>query len=176
MGKPVSLVDISVLDVNHVIADRAAIRHCNLQRYEMELLTAVIYENLEKMECAGYLDVSESDFWVRGHIPQYSLMPGVIICECAAQLASYFVTRYDMMNGAVVGFGGLTDVKFRGIVRPGDRLVLVCKTEKVRRLMMTARFEALVKGELVAEGLLKGVALPLDDDVLAEVKQARILG
>ena len=58
-------------------------------------------------------------------MPKAPLMPGVIICEVAAQLASYFTQKYDLLGAKVVGFGGLEEVKFRGGVVPGDRLVMV---------------------------------------------------
>ena len=37
------ILDFSEYDVNHVIADLEEIRRYNLQRYEMEQLTAICY-------------------------------------------------------------------------------------------------------------------------------------
>ena len=88
-------------------------------------------------------------------------MPGVIMCECAAQLSSYYVRRFSLMDG-VVGFGGLEEVRFRGVVRPGDRFVVVCQLLKVRRSILTCRFECFVGQNLVCEGVLKGISLPTD--------------
>ena len=42
------LYDISKIDFNNVVADIDAIRRVNPQRYEMEQLTAVVYESLEE--------------------------------------------------------------------------------------------------------------------------------
>ena len=94
-------------------------------------------------------------------------MPGVIICEVAAQLASYFVQKYDLLGAKVVGFGGLEEVKFRGGVVPGDRLVMVVQLLKVRRgAMIVCRFEGFVKESKVVNGILKGIPLPLDLEAL----------
>ena len=53
------ILDFSEYDVNHVIADQEEIRRYNLQRYEMEQLTAVIYADPERGICAGYKDLTD---------------------------------------------------------------------------------------------------------------------
>jgi 3-hydroxyacyl-[acyl-carrier-protein] dehydratase len=90
------------------------------------------------------------------------LTPGVVMCECAAQMASYFVTKHNMFNGAVMGFAGLEEVKFRGMVRPGDRLVIQAEMIKWRKILVTSHFMCLVGDNIVCEGVLKGVPLPID--------------
>jgi len=157
------LFDISTLDLSHVIADLDEIRRYNPQRYEVEQLTAIVYEDKERLLCIGYKDVSDSEFWVRGHMPGMPLMPGVIICEAAAQMCSYFALKYDLLGTKLVGLGGLEEVRFRDPVQPGDRLVVVCQQLRVRRgAMIVCRFEGFVNNNLVAEGKIKGVPLPVD--------------
>ena len=53
------------------------------------------------------------------------LMPGVVMLESIAQLCSYVTQRYDLLGAEIVGFGGLEDVRFRGLVLPGDRLIVM---------------------------------------------------
>jgi 3-hydroxyacyl-[acyl-carrier-protein] dehydratase len=89
------------------------------------------------------------------------LMPGVIMCECAAQLSSYYARKHRLLDG-IVGFGGLEEVRFRGVVRPGDRFVVVVHLLKHRRTMMMCEFQCFVRQNLVCEGIIKGVALPAD--------------
>ena len=113
------LIPFSNYDVVHVIADLEAIRKCNPQRFEIEQLTAVVFEDFEQRTIVGYVDTSLEDFWVRGHMPGMPLMPGVLMCEAAAQLASYFVQKNDILGCEMVGFGGLDGVRFRGAVRRG---------------------------------------------------------
>ena len=96
-------------------------------------------------------------------MPGLPLMPGVLMCEAAAQLASYYSSKHHLMEGdAIVGFGGLEEVRFRGVVRPGDRFVIVNSLLKLRRTIMTCRFQCFVNQNLVCEGILKGVAIPLN--------------
>lgn len=161
------ILDFSEFDPNAVVGDLEEIRRYNMQRYEMEQLTAVSYCDTQRQICAGYKDVTLNEFWVRGHMPRAPLMPGVMMCEAAAQLASYFVQKYDLLGAKVVGFGGLEEVKFRGGVLPGDRLVIVVQLVKVRRgAMIVSRFQGFVKQEMVVEGVLKGIPLPLDLEAL----------
>jgi 3-hydroxyacyl-[acyl-carrier-protein] dehydratase len=161
------ILDFSEYDVNHVVADLDQIRRYNLQRFEMEQLTAICYQDTTRQICVGYKDVTLNEFWVRGHMPKAPLMPGVIICEVAAQLASYFVQKFDLLGAKVVGFGGLEEVKFRGGVLPGDRLVMIVQLLKVRRgAMIVCRFQGFVKEVKVVEGQLKGIPLPLDLEAL----------
>jgi 3-hydroxyacyl-[acyl-carrier-protein] dehydratase len=162
VAKKALILDFSAYDLNQVVADIEEIRRYNPQRYEMEQLTAICYENREKHTCVGYKDLGADEFWARGHMPGMPLMPGVIMCEAAAQLASYYCHRYKLMSAGIVGFGGLEEVRFRGVVRPGDRFVIVDRLLKLRRSIMTCEFQCFVAQNLVCEGIVKGVALPMD--------------
>lgn len=161
MAKKDLIIDFSEYDLNTIVADVEKIRSYNPQRFEMEQLTAICFESRERNICVGYKDLGPDEFWVRGHMPGMPLMPGVIMCEAAAQLSSYYSHRYKLMEG-LIGFGGLEDVRFRGVVRPGDRFVIVCRLLKLRRSIMTCEFQCFVGQNLVCEGVLKGISLPVD--------------
>jgi 3-hydroxyacyl-[acyl-carrier-protein] dehydratase len=155
--------DPATLDFQHIIADAAEIRKYNPQRFEMEQLTAIVYEDLERHICAGYKDVSLDEFWVRGHMPNMPLMPGVMMLEAAAQMCSYFSQKYDLLGADMVGFGGLEEVRFRDPVIPGDRLVLMCQMTKLRRgRIVVTKFQGFVRNSLAVEGILKGIPIPIE--------------
>lgn len=157
------ILDPATLDFDNIIADAAEIRKYNPQRYEMEQLTAIIFEDLTRHICAGYKDVSQDEFWVRGHMPNMPLLPGVLMLEAAAQMCSYFSQRYDLLGCEMIGFGGLEDVKFRDPVLPGDRLVVLCEMTKLRRgRLVVTKFQGLVGDRLVVEGILKGIPIPVE--------------
>ncbi len=124
--------DLSRLDLNRVVADQEAIARVNPQRFEMAQLTAIVHFDVEQGLIAGYKDVGEDEFWVRGHMPTYPLLPGVLMCEAAAQLCSYYMGTTGLKQGDFIGFGGMENVRFRGTVKPGDRLVLVAKGKDLR--------------------------------------------
>lgn len=157
------IVDPAVCDFDHPLADAAEIRRYNRQRFEMEQIDAIVYVDHERMICAGYKDLSREEFWVRGHMPGMPLMPGVLMLEAAAQMCSYFATKYDLLGCRVVGFGGLEEVHFRGPVLPGDRFFVACQATKVRRgRMIVCNFQGLVRDTLVVDGILKGIPLPVE--------------
>jgi 3-hydroxyacyl-[acyl-carrier-protein] dehydratase len=157
------ILDPSTLDFNQIIADAAEIRKYNPQRFEMEQLTAIVFEDIQRHICAGYKDVSSDEFWVRGHMPRMPLLPGVLMLEAAAQMCSYFSQKYDLLGCEMVGFGGLEDVRFRDPVIPGDRLIIICQMTKLRRgRIVCTKFEGYVGQTVVVEGVLKGIPIPID--------------
>lgn len=162
------LIDPSLYDINHIIADTQEIRKYNQQRYEMEQLTAIVYDNEENTCCVGYKDVTEQEFWIRGHMPSFPLMPGVIMCEAAAQLASYYVSKHGIMENCILGFAGLEDVRFRGILTPNNRFLVQAKMLHCRKKLISARFQGIVNDKIIVEGVVKGV--PLDVNNLNSVR------
>jgi 3-hydroxyacyl-[acyl-carrier-protein] dehydratase len=165
LGVPRSfLIDPSLYDLDRPVADIEEIRRYNRQRFEMEQLTAIVYEDSQQCICVGYKDIGPDDFWVRGHIPGMPLMPGVIMCEAAAQVASYTTQKFKLMKADLIGFGGLKDVRFRGIVQPGDRFVIACKLLKVRSMLLSCEFQCMVRDNIVCEGILMGV--PLNEELV----------
>ncbi len=169
------IIDPATLDFDNVIADVAEIRKYNPQRFEMEQLTAIVYEDLEHHICAGYKDITLNEFWVRGHMPNMPLMPGVMMLEAAAQMCSYFSQKYDLLGAAMVGFGGLEEVRFRDPVIPGDRLVLACEMTRLRRgRIVFTKFQGFVRNAVVVEGVLKGIPIPIEvvSSQLAKAKEA----
>jgi 3-hydroxyacyl-[acyl-carrier-protein] dehydratase len=156
------ILDPSEYDLEHVVADVEVIRKYNPQRFEMEQLTAVVFDDLERGICVGYKDIREDEFWARGHMPGMPLMPGVIMCEAAAQLCSFYSQRHNLLQVEMVGFGGLDSVRFRGTVVPGDRLVVVAKKMQLRPMqIIKCEFQCFVRDNLVCEGKITGIPLPV---------------
>lgn len=163
MAEKQLILDPAELPLDRVLADLDEIRKYIPQRGAMEQLTAIVYDDPEEGVAAGYKDLTDEEFWVPGHMPDLPLLPGVLICEAAAQLCTYQVQAHGAMNVDMMGFGGLDKVRFRGIVRPGDRLLMVCKRLALRpRAMIRCAFQAFVGTNLVGEGELVGVAIPVD--------------
>ena len=151
--------DLARLDFAHVLADREAIRKANPQRFEMEQLDAVVYVDAQQQIIVGYKDVRPDEFWVRGHMPGYPLLPGVLMCEASAQLCCYYSTTQGIVHGDFLGFGGMDNVRFRGQVRPGDRLVLVGKGLKFHRRQIVFNVQGFVAGTMVFHADIIGMPL-----------------
>src|SRR4051794_26024903 len=108
--------DPAQLDLSKIVADKEAIRTTNPQRFEMEQLDAIVLMDTTQGLIAGYKDVRPDEFWVRGHMPGYPLMPGVMMCEAAAQMCSYYSVVNGLLAGDFIGFAGLENVRFRNTV------------------------------------------------------------
>lgn len=165
---PVALVDPTTIDTSRVLVDLEGIRQVNPQRFEMEQLTAIVALDPKQHLIIGYKDVRPDEFWVRGHMPDYPLMPGVLMCEAAAQLASYYCHAIKIVEGGFLGFGGMEDVRFRGQVRPGDRLVMVAKAARVKRRQTVFETQGFVDSNMVYHGRIIGVPLSGRDEKAVE--------
>ena len=155
---PKLLVDPDRIDLNRVEDDIEGIRRYNQQRFEMELLSGILAFSREEQHVVAYKDLTDSEFWVRGHVPGRPLMPGVLMCECAAQACSYYNGRTAETQG-FMGFAGLDGVRFRGQVVPGDRLIMVAKLVKAKSRISTFECQGFVNGKMVFEGTIRGIAL-----------------
>lgn len=154
------LYSMDLVDFDKPLYSLDEIRKWNPQREEMEQLTAVLYIDEAHHGLIGYKEVTHQEFWVRGHMPGYPLMPGVIMCEAAAQLASFYSRKYDVLGGDFVGFGGVDNVRFRGPVYPGERLLIMARLARCRRGKLAEfDFQGYVGDRLVYDGRLIGVPL-----------------
>ena len=125
----------------------------------MEQLTAIVYLDAEKQIGVGYKDVRSDEFWVRGHMPDYPLLPGMLMCEAAAQLCSFYIATLAPSEWDFVGFGGLENVRFRSLVRPGDRLVLIAKGTRLHRRQTIFNVQGFVGSTMVFHADVIGVPI-----------------
>ena len=172
---PTQLYNLDELDFTEPIFTLDEIRAVNPQRHEMEQLTAIVHMDTENHGVVGYKDVTADEFWVRGHMPDFPLMPGVILCEAAAQLAGFYARKTDLLGaGDFLGFGGMNAVRFRGPVYVGDRLVLMAKVTKVRpRRMAEFDFQGFVDGKMRFSGGMIGVPIDASDEAKQQANAAR---
>jgi 3-hydroxyacyl-[acyl-carrier-protein] dehydratase len=152
------LFDISAIDLTKVVHGHEDIREVNPQRDAMEMLDAIVWVDEPKARLIGYKDITVHDFWVPGHIPGRPLLPGVMMIEAAAQLASFYTRRYLKWTG-FVGFGGLEDCKFRMQVAPPCRLFVVGEKIWDRHGRICCKEQGIVNGSLAFETTIIGVKM-----------------
>jgi len=157
---PPLLFDLSKIDLSaKPVFDREAISRVNPQQYEMQQLDGVLWFDKGNFLVLGYKDVTDREFWVRGHIPGRPLMPGVIMVEAAAQLLSFFVKQV-MGERGFIGFTSIESAKFRSTVEPGQRLLLL---GKITRFKPGRRYDAYIQGlvnnTMVFETEVSGMAV-----------------
>ena len=156
---PPAILDISTVDLTHILANKAKLRTVLPQRFEMEQIDAIVVCNREEGIVIGYKDVSGDEFWAKGHMPGMPIFPGVLICESAAQICSFHALTETVIGGDFVAFGGMENVRFRAMVRPGDRLVMVAKAGKINRRQMNYAVQGFVGQTLVFHGDIIGMAV-----------------
>lgn len=157
---PKPIVPLEDLDLENVIFDREAIRRINPHRYEFEQIHAVCLADRENLVVAGYRDVTEDEFWVRGHIPGRPIFPGVLMIEATAQMCSVMYYSYLAPdNDHFFGFAGLENVKFRGSAKPGDRLVFLARSLERRSRKWSFEAQAFIDGKMVFEAIVTGMTV-----------------
>jgi 3-hydroxyacyl-[acyl-carrier-protein] dehydratase len=157
-------LDLSAIDLGRVVADADAIRRFLPHRHEMEMLTAIVHVDTSQHLIVGYKDVPSDGFWARGHFPGNPLLPGVLMCEAAAQLSAYYTLSTGIASGGIMGLGGIENTRFRRTVRPGDRLILVGKGNRVRPRFTNFNIQGYVGSELAFHTDVIGVVLARQGD------------
>ena len=69
--------------------------------------------------------------FLAGHFPGNPVFPGVLQLEALAQAGAIAVLADARYAGKLPLFGGVEDVRFRRLVRPGDVLVLAVEIERL---------------------------------------------
>jgi len=153
---PKPFIDLSLLEKSPVSISQDDIYNVNPHRFEFMQLNGIYFVDSENSVMAGYRDVRDDEFWVKGHIPGRPIFPGVLMIETAAQLVSYYAMTI-MPGKGFLGFAGVDGVKFRGTVVPGDRIIMVGKMVECKPRRCIGETQAFVRGEMVYEGVITGM-------------------
>jgi len=90
-------------------------------------MSAAFIDRVLKLEPPKYIKaircVSYSEPWIQGHFPEMPVFPGVLLLESIFHLCKVLLGKegYSEDDMAVARLDG---VKFTGLVRPGDCVVL----------------------------------------------------
>lgn len=155
---PPPILDPTQLDFSRLVADVVEIERANPQRHEFRLLDGVVLFDRDRVLAVGFHDVREDAFWVRGHIPGRPLLPGVLMIEAAAQLASFVHHRLFTDRG-FIGFTGVDGAKFRGVVQPPCRFVIVGRGVQMKPRRMVCEVQGFVGATMVFEAKITGMAV-----------------
>ena len=134
------------LDINQI---QAIIPH----RHPFLLVDYI--EDYEPGEYAiGYKCVTYREDFFAGHFPGQPVMPGVLTIEALAQVGAVAILSKEEFKGKTAFFGGINKCKFRGMVKPGDKLKLELHVISTKGPVGVGKAEASVDGKIVASAEL----------------------
>ncbi|MGB0715995.1 MAG: 3-hydroxyacyl-ACP dehydratase FabZ family protein [Phycisphaerae bacterium] len=157
---PSQLLDLSQIDLTKTLVDEAGIYEKMPHRFEFQLLDGVCHADAETKSIVTYCDVTNQDWWVRGHVPGRPLLPGVLMLEMAAQTCALMVKLWTDYEG-FIGFGGVNNCKFRDSISPEPkaRLYVMGKTTDLRRRRIVADTQGMVDGRMIFEAEITGLTM-----------------
>lgn len=100
----------------------------------------------------GSYQVRGDESFLQGHFPGFPVVPGIVLCEIIAQSAGILVADH-LKQGLMPLFAGIDSVRFRRMVRPGDRIETVCEGLRATGSLVKVKGSATVEGEICAQGV-----------------------
>ena len=99
----------------------------------------------------GYKNLTLNEEFFQGHFPGNPVMPGVLQIEAMAQCSAPVLLSLAKFKGKLALFAGLDNVRFKGIVRPGDRLDMRVDLVKLKGPIGKSHGVGMVDGKIVVE-------------------------
>ena len=110
----------------------------------------------------GYKNLSRNEGFFQGHFPNNPVMPGVLQIEAMAQCAAPILLCLPQYKGKLALFAGIDGVKFKNIVRPGDRFDMEVRMVKLKGPFGISEGKGYVDGKLCVEATMK--VMLIDED------------
>lgn len=87
----------------------------------MLLVDQIVQKTENTIKCVKTFRPEE--YFTQGHFPDFPIVPGVILCECALQAGAILLSERLEQGGNYVPIATrLDNVKFKQMVRPGDSI------------------------------------------------------
>ncbi len=103
----------------------------------------------------GIKNVTFNEQFFQGHFPSTPIMPGVLIVEAMCQVSGLLFAQRLEHTGKLAMLLSMDNVKLRKPVVPGDQLVLIAETVRLRRRTAHCRCQAMVGDVVAAEAEIK---------------------
>ena len=103
----------------------------------------------------GYKNLTANEMFFNGHFPGNPIMPGVLQIEAMAQNAAPILLKLEQYKGKLALFAGIDGVRFKNIVRPGDRFDMETRMTKLKGLLQNAKEKAMWTANFVSKQKLQ---------------------
>jgi len=123
-------------------------------RYPFLMVDRIVdFEGENKI--TGVKSVSINEPFFQGHFPGHPVMPGVMLVEAMAQVASILLFKLAKTSSRIGYFMSADGVKFRKPVFPGDTIFIHAELTKARgNRLAKAKCHCVVNDAVVSEGEL----------------------
>ena len=108
-------------------------------------------ETVSEEKIVGYRTYSDSEYFFKGHFPDYPVVPGVILVETMAQCGGAGVSKLGVLGDKLFFLATVEKAKFRKQVRPNDEVRLEIENIKISKRMIKQSGKAYVADEIAAE-------------------------
>lgn len=115
------------------------------------LLVDRITECVPGKSAKGYKNMTMNEGFFQGHFPNNPIMPGVLQLEAMAQCAAPILMSMPEYKGRLTLYAGVDNVRFKNIVRPGDRFDMEIEVTKVKGPVCKAHGIGSVDGKVCVE-------------------------
>jgi 3-hydroxyacyl-[acyl-carrier-protein] dehydratase len=156
-----AILDLATVDLSRDVVSEEELRSILPHRHEFQVLDGICHLDPVNKVAVGYKKWDRDAWWARGHIPGRPLMPGVLMIESAAQVASFLIKKTsDWDIDRFIGLAGVDNVRFRGSVEPPATLYFVSGNLRISgRRMARMPAQVFCNGSMAAELELIGVLL-----------------
>jgi len=139
--------------------DRAAIEALIPHR-DPFLLIDRITELEPGVRAVGEHTFTGKEWYQPGHFPGEPIVPGVILVESCAQVATVMAMSLPEYRDGLGLFAGIEEMRFKRMVTPGDTGRFQAVMEKFRRGYARVKVAAYVGDELACEGTILAMFRP----------------
>jgi len=99
----------------------------------------------------GYKNLSMNEEFFQGHFPNNPIMPGVLQLEALAQCSAPMLLSLEKYEGKLTLFAGMDNIRFKNIVRPGDKLEMETEIIKMKGPIGKCHAVGYVDGKVAVE-------------------------
>lgn len=157
-GSKAPLFDLGGIDLSARRADRKQIERWVPHRGQMALLDYIVWHSDDFRRGVALKHVRDDEFWVPGHFPAKAMLPGVLMIESGAQLAT-FLYNARFPEPRIAAFVRLEEATFRIPVVPGDDLYLLCQEVKFTPRRFSSDIQGMVDGKVVFDARITGMTV-----------------
>jgi 3-hydroxyacyl-[acyl-carrier-protein] dehydratase len=141
------------------VLDKAAIEALIPHRDPFLLIDRVTELDAGKRAVGEHAFTGE-EWYQAGHFPGNPIVPGVILVESMAQVATVMAMALPDYREGIGLFAGIEEMRFKRVVKPGETGRFVAEIDKMRRGFARVKVQTFVGDELAAEGVILAIFQP----------------